>query len=91
MRNSSDPRGKTEKSLGGLNAEKLRFSGPGPMTMAGKNHSCKLRMMESSRSRTHAGRTVRKTALVRDMLKDWPSGDLFGLSQNAGMGWSEIF
>jgi putative YjhG/YagF family dehydratase len=22
------------------------------------------------------------------MLRDWPSGDLFGLSQNAGMGWS---
>ena len=22
------------------------------------------------------------------MLKDWPSGDLFGLSQNAGMGWT---
>ena len=22
------------------------------------------------------------------MLREWPSGDLFGLSQNAGMGWS---
>ena len=22
-----------------------------------------------------------------EMLRDWPSGDLFGLSQNAGMGW----
>ncbi len=22
-----------------------------------------------------------------DMLRNWPSGDLFGLSQNAGMGW----
>ena len=21
------------------------------------------------------------------MLRDWPSGDLFGLTQNAGMGW----
>src|SRR5262245_27782939 len=25
--------------------------------------------------------------LTDDMLKNWPSGDLFGLSQNAGMGW----
>lgn len=23
-----------------------------------------------------------------EMLRDWPSGDLFGLSQNAGMGWN---
>ena len=35
MRKFSDPRGKTEKSLGGLNAGAC-FSGPGPMTMAGK-------------------------------------------------------
>ena len=26
--------------------------------------------------------------LTDEMLKEWPSGDLFGLSQNAGMGWS---
>jgi putative YjhG/YagF family dehydratase len=26
--------------------------------------------------------------LTDDMLRHWPSGDLFGLSQNAGMGWS---
>src|SRR6478735_12694013 len=25
--------------------------------------------------------------LTDDMLRHWPSGDLFGLSQNAGMGW----
>ena len=25
--------------------------------------------------------------LTDTMLRDWPSGDLFGLSQNAGMGW----
>jgi putative YjhG/YagF family dehydratase len=25
--------------------------------------------------------------LTADMLEHWPSGDLFGLSQNAGMGW----
>lgn len=25
--------------------------------------------------------------LTEQMLRDWPSGDLFGLSQNAGMGW----
>src|ERR1700716_2396576 len=26
--------------------------------------------------------------LTDEMLREWPSGDLFGLSQNAGMGWS---
>ncbi len=26
--------------------------------------------------------------LTDAMLKEWPSGDLFGLSQNAGMGWT---
>jgi len=26
--------------------------------------------------------------LTDEMLKQWPSGDLFGLTQNAGMGWS---
>src|SRR3954452_13085221 len=26
--------------------------------------------------------------LTDEMLKEWPSGDLFGLSQNAGMGWT---
>ena len=25
--------------------------------------------------------------LTDDMLRNWPSGDLFGLTQNAGMGW----
>ncbi|HXT60935.1 MAG TPA: YjhG/YagF family D-xylonate dehydratase [Pirellulales bacterium] len=25
--------------------------------------------------------------LSAEMLRDWPSGDLFGLTQNAGMGW----
>jgi putative YjhG/YagF family dehydratase len=28
-----------------------------------------------------------KLPLTPDMLRDWPSGQLFGLSQNAGMGW----
>src|SRR5215469_15475251 len=26
--------------------------------------------------------------LTDEMLREWPSGDLFGLSQNAGMGWT---
>ncbi len=28
-----------------------------------------------------------KLALTDEMLRTWPSGDLFGLTQNAGMGW----
>ncbi|MEM7477149.1 MAG: YjhG/YagF family D-xylonate dehydratase [Planctomycetota bacterium] len=27
-------------------------------------------------------------ALTDEMLRNWPSGDLFGLTQNAGMGWN---
>ena len=26
--------------------------------------------------------------LTGEMLREWPSGDLFGLTQNAGMGWA---
>ncbi|MFM7319558.1 MAG: YjhG/YagF family D-xylonate dehydratase, partial [bacterium] len=29
-----------------------------------------------------------KLPLSEDMLRHWPSGDLFGLSQNTGMGWN---
>ncbi|MHB0957329.1 MAG: YjhG/YagF family D-xylonate dehydratase [Pirellulaceae bacterium] len=29
-----------------------------------------------------------KLPLSEQMLRDWPSGDLFGLTQNVGMGWS---
>lgn len=29
-----------------------------------------------------------KLPLTADMLRNWPSGDLFGLTQNVGMGWS---
>ncbi len=28
-----------------------------------------------------------KLPLTEEMLREWPSGDLFGLTQNAGMGW----
>ena len=86
MRNSSDPRGKTEKSLGGLNAG-ARFSGPGPMTIAGKSF---LQVEDDGifKIRTHADGPSGKLPLSAEMLKNWPSGDLFGLSQNAGMGWS---
>ena len=28
--------------------------------------------------------------LTPDMLRDAPSGDLFGLTQNVGMGWSPV-
>ena len=38
--------------------------------------------------RTHAEGPVGKLPLSEEMLKNWPSGDLFGFSQNSGMGWS---
>jgi putative YjhG/YagF family dehydratase len=37
--------------------------------------------------RTHASGPQGSLPLTPEMLLDWPSGDLFGLSQNAGMGW----
>ncbi|MBI3829430.1 MAG: YjhG/YagF family D-xylonate dehydratase [Planctomycetes bacterium] len=37
--------------------------------------------------RTHAAGPGGKLPLNEEMLRNWASGDLFGLSQNAGMGW----
>jgi xylonate dehydratase len=36
---------------------------------------------------THARGPQGSLPLSEEMLRDWPSGDLFGLTQNAGMGW----
>lgn len=36
---------------------------------------------------THAEGPVGALPLTDERLRDWPSGDLFGLTQNAGMGW----
>jgi putative YjhG/YagF family dehydratase len=38
--------------------------------------------------RTRAKGPAGELPLSDQMLRDWPSGDLFGLTQNAGMGWS---
>jgi len=38
--------------------------------------------------RTHAPGPQGSLPLTPEMLLDWPSGDLFGWSQNVGMGWS---
>ena len=37
--------------------------------------------------RTHAAGPSGKLPLSDEMLRTWPSGDLFGLTQAAGMGW----
>ena len=37
--------------------------------------------------RTHAPGPAGSLPLTDDMLRNWSSGDLFGLTQNAGMGW----
>src|SRR5260370_35877730 len=37
--------------------------------------------------RTRAPGPVGNLPLTEDMLKNAPSGDIFGLTQNAGMGW----
>ena len=36
---------------------------------------------------THAPGPAGSLPITEEMLRHWPSGDLFGLSQNAGMGW----
>ena len=36
---------------------------------------------------THAAGPIGSLPLDADLLRDSPSGDLFGLTQNAGMGW----
>lgn len=36
---------------------------------------------------TNAPGPAGKLPLTPDMLRSWPSGDLFGLTQNVGMGW----
>lgn len=37
--------------------------------------------------RTHAAGPAGSLPLTDSMLREWSSGDLFGLTQNAGMGW----
>ena len=37
--------------------------------------------------RTHAAGPAGELPLTDEMLRNWSSGDLFGLSQDAGMGW----
>src|SRR5579862_4602084 len=36
---------------------------------------------------THAAGPAGELPLTDQMLRNWASGDIFGLSQNAGMGW----
>src|SRR4051812_5127869 len=38
--------------------------------------------------RTHASGPAGSLPLSEDMLRNWSSGDLFGLTQDAGMGWN---
>ncbi|MCC6509991.1 MAG: YjhG/YagF family D-xylonate dehydratase [Pirellulaceae bacterium] len=41
----------------------------------------------ASSNRTSAAGPSGSLDLTDEMLRNWPSGDLFGLTQNAGMGW----
>ena len=42
---------------------------------------------QASQNRTSSSGPSGSLALTDEMLRNWPSGDLFGLTQNAGMGW----
>ncbi len=41
----------------------------------------------AEQNRTSAAGPSGSLSLTDEMLRTWPSGDLFGLTQNAGMGW----
>ena len=43
---------------------------------------------EIYRVRTHAAGPQGELPLTQDMLVNRPSGDIFGMTMNAGMGWS---
>ncbi len=64
------------------------------MTIADSASSQELRRILESSDRsvydvtTKADGPAGSLPLTDAMLKDWPSGDLFGLTQNAGMGWT---
>ena len=45
----------------------------------------------AEQNRTSASGPSGSLALTDEMLRNWPSGDLFGLTQNAGMGWDPQF
>ncbi len=45
------------------------------------------RLSGEQRVHTHAAGPAGAMPLSEEMLRDWPCGDIFGLTQNAGMGW----
>ena len=55
-------------------------SGPRPLF----DHPADLSLYQVE---TNAEGPTGSIPLTDEMLREWPSGDLFGLSQNAGMGW----
>src|SRR5215472_1826490 len=65
-----------------------------PMTRsAAESHTEFLAVVESNDPtildvRTTAEGPSGSLPLTDEMLRQWPSGDLFGLTQNAGMGWA---
>jgi xylonate dehydratase len=64
------------------------------MLNAGSRHSHELNAVLDSTDAsiyevtTKADGPAGALPLTDEMLTDWPSGDLFGLTQNAGMGWT---
>ena len=86
MQNSSNPRARKEKSPGGHSLAGCTLLLES-MTDSGESF---LQVEDDGifKVRTHAQGPEGKLPLSEEMLRNWPSGDLFGFSQNAGMGWS---
>ena len=58
------------------------------MTSASLRSICSgTQLSRSDDIQTHAAGPAGKLPLTDEMLRNWSSGDLFGLTQNAGMGW----
>lgn len=87
MPNSFNQRGKRGKNLGSPDVSPSPLWFTKMKVAAGKSF---LQVEDDGifEIRTHADGPAGKLPLSEEMLKNWPSGDLFGLSQNAGMGWS---
>ena len=77
-------------------ADRHPTGSPDPSSRAARKPECALVQAgdtldgaaEIYEIKTHASGAAGSLPLTVEMLRDRPSGDIFGLSQNAGMGWN---
>src|SRR6187455_863689 len=88
------PSGNPLDGLWNLNDRERFIRVPVRMTVAECGHAMSLlgdifsaANEDIFRIKTRAAGPVGSLPLTEEMLRDRPSGDIFGLTQNAGMGW----